>query len=442
MARKRGVILEVDGRVARVLASGGEFRAIRAPKGLGVGDEVDLEDREPAYDLLPRLALVATLVVLLVFSGASLNALARSFNEVAAYVTVDINPSVELGVNRWGWVISARGLNAEGGELLSGTEYRAFKLADLVSELTRRAAERGYIAAGKPNAVIVAAAPAAPRAQTDALTHELARVKAQAAAAAAPSDPSVAVTTIMASDPALRADAQAVNLSLGKYAVILEARRSGVPVRVSDVERDGLAKAVEAAGGKFRELMVKAEDERDLSALAAQYAGTLKREQDDDKRGEGKGGKDGQDKRDGHDELPGVGPNGAPGPGGSGGASGQVGPAAGQAGTAGGGEAGRGATDANGGGKGAHEGGAGQESATGSPAKGGDSGDKGAPEGNRGAAPGKGGGHPKEAGDDESGSQGRGKGGGPAEADTLAEVIRDGFRELGERIKHQIGKGR
>lgn len=436
MARKRAVILEIDGRVARVLASGGEFRSIKAPMGLGVGDEVDLEVRAPAYGTVQRLALVATLVVLLVFGGAGLNALARSFNEVAAYVTVDINPSIELGVNRWGWVISARGLNAEGGELLSGTEYRAFKLADLVSELTRRAAERGYIAAGKPNAVIVAAAPAAARAQTDAVARELAKLKTQpAVTATAPGDPPLAVTTIMTSDPALRADAEAVNLSLGKYAVVLEARSSGVPVRISDVERDGLAKAVEAAGGKFRELIVKAADERDLSALAAQYAGALKRERDDDKHGNDKGGKDaeagkdgndgknGQESQDGHGEPSGVG-----GPGASS-AGGQVAPAGAQTG----------ATGAIGGGSDAHEGGPRKEGAAGT-AQGGDRGGKGAAEDDRGGAPGKGEHAGKDAGDDERGGQGRGTG--RMEADTLGEVIRDGFRELGERIKHQMGKGR
>jgi len=429
MARKRAVILEIDGRVARVLASGGEFRSIKAPIGLGVGDEVDLEVRAPVSGTVQRLALVATLVVLLVFGGAGLNALARSFNEAAAYVTVDINPSIELGVNRWGWVISARGLNAEGGELLGGTEYRAFKLADLVSELTRRAAERGYIAAGKPNAVIVAAAPAAARAQTEAVARELAKLKTQpAATATAPGNPPVAVTTIMTSDPALRADAEAVNLSLGKYAVVLEARRSGVPVRVSDVERDGLAKAVEAAGGKFRELIVKTADERDLSALAAQYGDALKRERDDDKRGNDKGGKgvkagedvndakNGQESHDGHGEPSGVGaPDGSS-------AGGHFGPAGAQTG----------ATGAIGG-SGVHEGGPSKENAAGTA--------HGAPEDDRGSAPGKGERAGKDVGNDERGGQARGKGD-RLEADTLGEVIRDGFRELGERIKHQMGKGR
>lgn len=434
MARKRAVILEIDGRVARVLASGGEFRAIRAPRGLGVGDEVDLEDRVSAYGMFPRLALVATLVVFLVFSGAGLNALARSFNEVAAYVTVDINPSIELSVNRWGWVVSARALNAEGGDLLGDTEWRAFKVADLIAELTRRATERGYIAAGKPNAVIVAAAPAAARAQTDAVARELSKLKNQpVVTAGAPEDPPVAITTIMTSDPALRTDAEAMNLSLGKYAVVLEARRSGVPVRVSAVERDGLAKAVEAAGGAFRELILKAEDDHDLGALAAQFAGTLKRERDHDKQTPGSG-KKGTDP-DGRAGQAGKGPRGgdAPSPGagvpGAAGASDQQAvPTVTQQGPTG-----------AGGGKDARDRGASQGSAGGS-AQPDDRGQAGVA-GERSGASGKGELSGESAGRDERGSQGRGKSA-RSEPDTIGEMIRDGFRELGERIKHQMGKGK
>lgn len=44
----------------------------------------------------------------------------------AAYVSVDINPSVELGVNSFGKVISAQAYNEDGQKVLEGTNLVNF----------------------------------------------------------------------------------------------------------------------------------------------------------------------------------------------------------------------------------------------------------------------------------------------------------------------------
>lgn len=427
MARKRAVILEVDGRVARVLAAGGEFRTIRAPKGLRVGDEVDVEASAPAFSWRPQLALVATLVIILAFGGAGLNALANSFNEVAAFVTVDINPSVELGVNRWGWVISARGLNDDGVDLLSGTEHRALKLAEFVPELTRLATERGYIAAGKPNTVIVAAAPAAAKPTPDSVRRELALAKEQAATAVAEQQgPPVTVATIVAPDETLHADAAAMDISVGNLAVVLEARESGVPVRVSDVKQHGLAKAIETAGGKLSDLVVKAQDEGDYKHLVKQHVDQLKQEKkDDDDKGKGKDQGLGSNSGNGHQG------NASP-PGG--GTDPNQGTGAGT-GSGGSNDTGSGASGGTG------NGGTPICSGTGGGQTGSDQGSGG------------GSGQGKDNDKDKDKDNGKGKDKGKGEdrerdwdrdrdGDNLTDRIRDGLRELGERIKHQMGKGK
>lgn len=419
MTHKRAVILETDGRVARVFASGGEFRTVKAPPGAGVGDEIDIAGVTPFSVWRPRLALVAVLAAVLIFGGAGLNGLAGSFNHVTAYVTLDINPSIEFAVNRWGCVIGARGLNSEGTELLAAAEYRGRRLAEVVPELTRLATEQGYIADGKPNAVIVAAAPATPTTPLAPIQQEVERAKEQTSAAVtAAAGPPVTVTSIVTPDETLRDEAKALDLSLGKLAVVLEARESGVPVRVSDVERDGLAKALESAGGKLAELATKAHDESDYEKLTSQYSEQLRREKtDDDSKGRGNG----------HGSGATAGTGGGASTAGTGGAAAPA--------VSGAGNGSQPGTDGQGGA-------ADNQPGEGSGNTGGDSGNgSGNGNGRRDAGPGNQGGNGSRNGG-KSGREDDSRDNSSEQQGKLTGRIRDGLRELGERIKHGFDQGK
>ena len=57
----------------------------------------------------------------------------------AAYLTIDINPSVELGVTSSEKVISARGLNSDGEQILAKVAVRGLKLQDAVARIVSQA---------------------------------------------------------------------------------------------------------------------------------------------------------------------------------------------------------------------------------------------------------------------------------------------------------------
>jgi len=148
----RGLVLERRGRHAIVLLSGGEIRRVPAP-GASTGDEILLPaqvrrapTRRFGYAVAALALVLAVLPAELPFAQA----------KVVAYATVDINPSVELGLSAGGTVLTSRALDADGTRVLATASVRGEPLSDAVASLLRVAQAQGFMSAAQPAAVIVA----------------------------------------------------------------------------------------------------------------------------------------------------------------------------------------------------------------------------------------------------------------------------------------------
>lgn len=85
------------------------------------------------------LALSAALVLSLAGGGY---AYAKT---PVAYISVDINPSVELGVNAFDTVVSVEAYNEDGSNILEGTDLLNTKVDEAVSTVVTNAINEGYI---------------------------------------------------------------------------------------------------------------------------------------------------------------------------------------------------------------------------------------------------------------------------------------------------------
>lgn len=63
-----------------------------------------------------------------------------------SYISLDINPSVELGVNPFGKVVSAIAYNNDGQTILNGQNVIDSSVKNAVDELVKSAAQKGFIA--------------------------------------------------------------------------------------------------------------------------------------------------------------------------------------------------------------------------------------------------------------------------------------------------------
>ena len=90
-----------------------------------------------------RLAIIICLATL--FISLSIGGYVYAKTPVA-YMSLDINPSVELGINPFGQVVKVEGYNNDGKKILYGVNVTGSNVTEAVSALVISAANNGFIA--------------------------------------------------------------------------------------------------------------------------------------------------------------------------------------------------------------------------------------------------------------------------------------------------------
>lgn len=114
-------------------------RAARAEPAIRAGHAARTE-RRPARPLTRRAAIA--LAACLAFAAVGVGGYAWA-QAPCAYVAIDVNPSIELGINRLGNVASVRAYNEDGERLLQALDLDGLAYADAMAALEERL--RGYL---------------------------------------------------------------------------------------------------------------------------------------------------------------------------------------------------------------------------------------------------------------------------------------------------------
>ena len=71
------------------------------------------------------------------------------------YLCLDINPSIELGINAFGKVVSTQAYNEDGLGLLKAYKYTNLSVEDAVDALVQNAVNQGFVAADGSSVISV-----------------------------------------------------------------------------------------------------------------------------------------------------------------------------------------------------------------------------------------------------------------------------------------------
>jgi hypothetical protein len=143
----RGIVAEVNGKKAVVLAQDGTFKKIKASANMSIGSEVDLSQpsaNTKVIRLVTRVSSIAAAALFAVGVGYG----AYCYTLPYSYVDVDINPSVELTANVYDRIIKVEALNEDASKLLTNHNLKNARLDDGISQLLNIAVEQGYLKAG------------------------------------------------------------------------------------------------------------------------------------------------------------------------------------------------------------------------------------------------------------------------------------------------------
>lgn len=145
----KGIVLEKKDGYAVLVDKQGKFHKIKDKNDIIVGAEYE---KSKFLRLNSRLALrVSALMIVgtLGVFGYSAYALPK------AYVSLDINPSVELATNSFGTVIDVNPLNEDGEKISEGLTLEGQKVEDALQTLIDEAKTEGYLDESLDNAVAV-----------------------------------------------------------------------------------------------------------------------------------------------------------------------------------------------------------------------------------------------------------------------------------------------
>ena len=101
--------------------------------------------------LRAKIALAACAVLIALGIGGG----AYVYQTPVAYVGIDINPSIELGVNYFDRVVSAEGDNADGQDILSEINVVGMTYEEALASLNDSLTNKGYLTANAAVAVTV-----------------------------------------------------------------------------------------------------------------------------------------------------------------------------------------------------------------------------------------------------------------------------------------------
>jgi hypothetical protein len=161
---------------------------------------------------IKKAIAAACMVVLLL--GTCIGAYAF-YQTPASYLSLDINPSVELGINNFGRIVSAMAYNKDGQTILEGQDVLGLKVRDAVHTLVKSASQNGFIADDGSTVISVTS-----ETDNDSIAEDLEEAAAEGADSAVQSEGAIATVTKENVALERRDEARTLGITPGKLNLI------------------------------------------------------------------------------------------------------------------------------------------------------------------------------------------------------------------------------
>lgn len=229
----KGLVMEIEQNHCIIMTHAGEFRRIGKPPGqIEVGQEITAH-ANIWIDRLRPLALVASLLLMVAVAWSVYQ---WKQPAVVAYVSLDINPSIELGIDSQSRVIEANGLNEDGQKLLQVKPVIGKDIYTAMSELVSAAIDQQYINTQKENLVFTAIE-LEPKAPAHVVEEKQIYQAINKSLASAKQPAKVEVTEAQAD---ARQAAHKLGVSMGRYLLIKEEIKEDKNIRPQDLVNKSL----------------------------------------------------------------------------------------------------------------------------------------------------------------------------------------------------------
>lgn len=249
----KGIVMEMTQAHLVVLTPDGRFLKIpRSSRLCEVGDEIVFTI--PLFrwkrPFLTFTSSVAAAVVLCIVAFTGITPHLGGVQPIVAYVTLDINPSVELGIDSREQVQEVRGLNDDGIVLIEQLNYKGKSLNAVTNELLDRVEQKGLLAAGEGD-IIISSTKAFEEAKIDdtAVSESVKKSVDKHILEKHPNNQSGIHVASLVASLEIRQAALSEGVSAGKYAIYLNAKSIGSSVTIEEIKTQSIHTIAQERGG-------------------------------------------------------------------------------------------------------------------------------------------------------------------------------------------------
>jgi hypothetical protein len=249
----KGIVMEIKADQLIVMSVDGTFHAIpRSNRECHVGQEIIFADEPARGSLRKSLIWSSGVVAAAVFFLVAFIGMGGSFgngrSEVVAYVSMDVNPSIEFGINSGAKVVEQRGLNADGERLVQQIDFSKKSLTD-VTEIVLKRLDSTVFANRAEGNVLLAIAKVKEDSNLD-VKQVVSNLEQQVEAHLRTTFPQKAIEVTAITAPKEAHDsANEKDLSMGKLAIYLKALENGQAVTLSEFQTKSVSEIAKTNGG-------------------------------------------------------------------------------------------------------------------------------------------------------------------------------------------------
>lgn len=218
---KTGVVLQIENNEAVIMLTGGSFISVTAKAGWKKGDVVAVNHRHFSMNNIFAAAACFVFVLMLGMGGFKL------YYAPVSLISMDINPSIEMSLNRLDRIISVSGLNGDGADVLDSVSLRHKRYLAAVEELISSDALEPYLSGNEVDISIAVYSNIPKKSQNlaETLNNKVESMSRQ--------DLVLIVTCEVVSGEFIN-EARAHDLTPGKYAEIIELQKLVPEIGIDD----------------------------------------------------------------------------------------------------------------------------------------------------------------------------------------------------------------
>lgn len=239
--------MEISGNKTYVFTSECDVVAIKSNKDYITGQQLTFSSKDICIEVkLPRISfskgfIAAAAVFILMLSTLLYTVITNgSFllfeKKPVALISVDINPSIELRVNKNGKIVDAVYGNDEGKKILEALDYKNKPVEEEISKIISLAKERGYIAEGKTEVLVTGAL--YPGTQSSSGSFE---EKLKGILDSLEKDKEADVIALYINDPEIISDAEGKDVSIGKLALYQYAQSNNIQLSLEEIKTGNIS---------------------------------------------------------------------------------------------------------------------------------------------------------------------------------------------------------